>query len=134
MAQRARRFSAEEALRRLAEDVDSDEVDFQELDVTLDINEDDDTYEEDDQEYSDPSTTNYGSSDGTSWTNSCPRPRARRRNIIRQRGGPKQFIQARVDSVLDIFFELFGQNSVEIVHKYTVEEARIQGDESFKVT
>ena len=107
MTQYSRRFSAEEALRRLTEDVDSDEEDFEELDVILDNNEDNDVNEEDDDEEYGPLTTNYESSDGYSWTDSCPRPRARRRNIIRQRGGSKQFIQARADSVFDIFFELF---------------------------
>lgn len=135
MAQYIRRFSAEEALRRLTEDVDSDEEDFAELDVILDNNEDNDVNEEDDdEEYSGPSITNYESTDGTSWTDSCPRPRARRRNIIRQRGGSKQFIQARVDSVSDIFHELFGHDVVEIIHKHTLEEARRQGDESFSLT
>ena len=135
MAQYTRRFSAEEALRRLTEDVDSDEEDFEELEV---INEYDDVDEEEEDEDEDegpgPSTTKYASTDGTSWKDSCPRPRVRRRNIVRQRGGSKQFIQARVDSLLDIFFELFGHDSVEIIHGHTLEEARRQGDDSFLLT
>ena len=112
MAQRIWGFHAQEALRRITADVDSDEKegddeveeDFEELDIISDTNENNEDEEDNDKEPG-PSNTNYESCDANSWTHSCPR--ARRRNIIRQRGGSRQFIQARVDSVLDILTLVF---------------------------
>ena len=73
MVQRIRRFHAQEALRRITADVDSEEEegddeveeDFEDLYIISDINEDNED-EEDSEEEPGPSTTNYESSDGTS--------------------------------------------------------------------
>lgn len=76
------------------------------------------------------------SRDGTIWKQDPPVPRGRNSTqfIVRNRGGPKQFIRLRADNELDVFMELFGPNTLETILRHTKKEAEIQGISEFSLT
>ena len=86
----------------------------------------------------DPSTLSEDvitSRDGNEWRyQHLATARVRGRNILHQQGGTKRFIRARVDTVPDIFFELFGQQSFSMIQAQTLEEAKLQNDDEFQLS
>ena len=112
-------YDPREVLKLLAVGVDSDEDDFGESNFFMTEQEnssqdDEDEYAEDESQQNEnlhsPNINNKSilSRDGTVWENRPPNADGRTswRNIIRTRPGTKQFILARVDTVLDVFKEL----------------------------
>ena len=87
-------------------------------------------------EYLYPFNTNNKSilsRDGTVRENRLPNADGKtcRRNIIRTRPGTKQFILARVDTVLNVFKELRGHQNLECILRFTKAEALRQGNTNF---
>ena len=76
------------------------------------------------------------SRDGTVWGNRLPNTdgRTSRRNIIRTRPGTKQFIFARVDTVLDVCKELWGDQNLECILRFTKAEVLRKGNTNFSIS
>ena len=55
-------------------------------------------------------------------------------NIVRAQGGATRFIRNRADTSTDIFQELLGMNSLLNIQKYTVAEAKRQGNNNFQLS
>ena len=67
------------------------------------------------------------SRDGTKWQCQSIVPsngRRSSRNVLRHRGGSKQFILSTFDDEVDIFSELLGPNTLKSIRNYTLEEAK----------
>ena len=137
----SRSYTAEEVLAMLNVDVDSDDEDFEEVAMSL-VEEYEDVEDEIQQSkivfltfanicLSNSFTGTTTSIDGTTWRADYRSSQTRARNIIRQRPGAKQFILNRVDTYSDIFFELLGQNTLDIIVEKTVQEAERQGNKDF---
>ena len=75
------------------------------------------------------------SRDGTVWENRPPNAEGRTswRNIIRTRPGTTQLILSRVDTVLDVFKELWGHQNFESTLRFTKAEALLQGNTKFSI-
>ena len=71
------------------------------------------------------------SKDGTIWSQVPRRFTGKRagQHVLHVRGGPKQLIMNRADSFLDVFFEIWGHSTLNIILQKTIEEARRQGDQ-----
>ena len=119
-------YDPSEVLTLLAVDVDSDEKDFDENNFIR--TEQENSSEDDEDECAEdeslenenlhPPNSNCKSilsRDGTVWENRPPNAdgRTSRRNIIRTRPGTKQFLLSRVDTILDVFKELWGHQNFE---------------------
>ena len=79
----------------------------------------------------------YKSRDGTFWSkNSSNSSQGRRgvENIVRAQGGATRFILNRVDTSKDVFEELLGISSLLNIQKYTVAEAKRQGNNTFDLS
>ena len=55
-------------------------------------------------------------------------------NIVYVQGGAIRFIRNRVDTSIDVFQELLGTNSLLNIQKYTVAEAKRQGNNNFELS
>ena len=135
---RPRRLTATAALALLQEqNGDSDE---EELDIAV---EDDAEQSSDYQSEGERNTDNADSvstavndsagtsymisRDGTKWQCQSIVPsngRRSSRNVLRHRGGSKQFILSTFDDEVDIFSELLGPNTLKSIRNYTLEEAK----------
>ena len=114
-----------EVLTLLQAEVNSDEEDLGESNFI--ITEQENSSQDDEDECEDESLQNKNfhppntntisklSRDGTVWENRLPNADGgtSRCNIIRTRPGTKQFILARVDTVLNVFKELWGHQNLE---------------------
>ena len=140
-------YDPSEVLTLLGADVDSDEEDFDENNfiTTEHVNsseDDEDECAEDESlenENLHPPNSNCKkilSRDGTVWENRPPNAdgRTSRRNIIRTRPGTKQFILSRVDTVLDVFKELWDHQNFESILRFTMAEALMQGNTKFSIS
>lgn len=144
---RPRRFSAATALALLQQnegdsedDIEITNGDSEEEQYYSDENEDSDNEIVDngfDVGHGDGDTAYMVARDGTKWkkeTNASTNGRRSSKNILRHRGGSKQFILSRIDDELDIFSELFGPNTLESIRNYTLAEANRQGIDDFTLT
>lgn len=132
-------YNDEEAFRVLMEDVDSDEEDFEELEVA--VTEPDELSNSDEEENRAIEDENLASqfhgNDGSIWRqagHAVSTGRMPRKHIVRVPGGPKRFILARADNPIDVFFELWGQSTFADICKKTIQEAKRQSDKDFSVT
>ena len=79
----------------------------------------------------------YKSRDGTVWSKILSNSSQGRRyieNIVRAQGGATRFFRNRIDTSTDVFQELLGMNSLLNIHKYTVAEAKRQGNNNFELS
>ena len=140
-------YDPREVLTLFAADVDSDVEDFDESNFI--ITEQENSSQDDEDECAEdeslqnknlhsPNTNNKSilSRDGTVWENrpSNANGRTSRSNIIRTRPGTNQFILARVDTVLDVFKELWGRQNLECILRFTKAEALRQGNTNFSIS
>ena len=82
-----------------------------------------------------PNREQMVSRDGTIWVPEFPPQNGRtsKRNIIQTRPDTKQFFLARVDNAKDVFQELWGHRNIDHIMKFTIAEARRQGDSNFSL-
>ena len=149
MAARSRRFAAQEAIRRLLVDIDSDDSSTDENDIDIQVS-DQSSLSTSDEEPDvdipeaqinlDSLSSEFRAPDGTVWTKvSCSETRQRAgrtpiRNVIRHNPGVTRFMMNRVDEEKDIFLELFGRNWIRHIRDFTIAEARKQGNDNFSLT
>ena len=140
-------YDPREVLTLLAGDVDSDEEDVGESNFII-TEQENSSQDDEDECAADESLRNENlhppnsnsesrlSRNGTVWEN---RPlnadgRTSRLNIIRTRPETKQFILARLGTVLDVFKELWAHQNLECILRFTKAEALRQGNTDFSIT
>lgn len=144
MANRARGgrrscYNAEDAFRILMEDIDSDEEDFEELEIAgVEVEEQSNSsdQEEDNSDVENPPSHLQGN-DGTIWrpeSRASSTGRTARKNIVQNPGGAKRFILARANNPIDVFFELWGPTTFADICEKTIQEARLQRDKDFSMS
>jgi hypothetical protein len=148
-------MNAEEALQQIMADTDTDNNDSESEDSEVlvddvhiattddekDSEEEEETMQEDNQEIQSTGEVTgaviFGK-DGTQWQevkieeNSGGRYAAH--NIIRHKQGSTRFILNRVDTEVDIFFELMGRDWIQKIVTFTLAEARRQNNQNFMLT
>ena len=142
-----RRLSAKAALALLQQEQEDSDAKEEESDFEIDEEDCDSDDEMDDSHFEDRENSacttaaerfdGMTSRDGTQWTCSSKKPKNSRvppKNILRHRGGPKQFILTKVNDEMDIFHELFGPSTLESILKNTLAEAKRQGFKDFTLT
>ena len=135
-------YDPREVLTLLAAGVDSDEKDFGESYFIITEQENSSQnaeYESMQKENLYPPNTHNKSTlskGGTVWENLPPNADGRisRRNIVLTRPRTKQFILAIVDTVLDVFKELWGHQNLEYVLRFTKAEALRQEITDFSIS